>query len=397
MTFSQHLQQALMNIMSSKLRSFLAVLGILVGTGSVVALVSGGQLATKEALDQFKALGTDLMSVNIFSKSSSSKSSGKEQFGIEHIKKMNRLIDEIDQVAPYTTVYNPVSFKGNKLPSSILGVTEELQDTIKIPIERGRFISFMDNYEYFCVIGKKIYAKIKEYYKEDPLGKQIKIGDFYYTIVGIADQWAENSFFNADINGSILVPIQSSTVISKYATIRNFVIRLKPEVDIKEVQEDIRYFVGSISPEYQLFFRSASQIIQSMENQSQIFTLLLGLIGGISLLVGGIGVMNVMLVSVVERKKEIGIRMAVGAKRKDIMILFLIEAVALTLFGGVMGIILGVATSFVIAYLSGWAFAIFVLPPLLGFCVSVATGIFFGFYPAYSASKLDPIQTLRYD
>ena len=121
------------------------------------------------------------------------------------------------------------------------------------------------------------------------------------------------------------------------------------------------------------------------------------MIGGISLIVGGIGVMNVMLVSVVERKREIGIRMAVGAKRKDIRMLFLIESITLAVLGGFMGIILGVFTSYIIAVFSGWGFALFLLPPILGFIVSVATGVFFGFYPAYSASKLDPIQTLRYE
>ncbi len=397
MDLKQHFQQALMNILSSKLRSFLAVLGILVGTGSVVALVSGGQLATKKALDHIRSLGSDLMSVNIYSSGGGNKDAGVEPFDISHVGSMKKIIEEIKMVSPYTSSYSPILFDGKKLGSNIIGVTEELKTTIKIKIKQGRFISFLDKYEYFCVLGHKLYKQISAIHKGSLIGKQIKLGHFYYTIVGIADFWPENSFFNSDINSAVLIPIQSSKIISKYAIIRDLVIQLEEKADLNEVQEEITEFVYGVSSNYKLFFRSASQIIQSMQSQSQIFTLLLGMIGGISLVVGGIGVMNVMLVSVVERKREIGIRMAVGAKRKDIRMLFLIESITLAFLGGLMGIVLGVFTSYLIALFSGWGFAFFVLPPLLGFIVSVATGVFFGFYPAYSASKLDPIQTLRYE
>ncbi|NQY42114.1 MAG: ABC transporter permease [Legionellales bacterium] len=397
MRLKQHFQQALMNILSAKLRSFLAVLGILVGTGSVVALVSGGQLATKKALDHIRSLGSDLMSVNIYSSGGGNKNSGAEQFDINHVESMRKMIEEIKIISPYTSSYSPIIFEGKQLGSNIIGVTDDLKNTVKIKMKKGRFISFLDKYEYFCVLGNKLYRQIKESYQEELIGKQIKLGHFYYTIIGIADFWPENSFFNSDINSAVLIPINSSKIISKYAIIRDFVIQLEEGVDLVEVQEEISEFVADISPTYKLFFRSASQIIQSMQSQSQIFTLLLGMIGGISLIVGGIGVMNVMLVSVVERKREIGIRMAVGAKRKDIRMLFLIESITLAVLGGFMGIILGVFTSYIIAVFSGWGFALFLLPPILGFIVSVATGVFFGFYPAYSASKLDPIQTLRYE
>jgi putative ABC transport system permease protein len=397
MNLRQHFQQALLNILSAKLRSFLAVLGILVGTGSVVALVSGGQLATKKALDHIKSLGSDLMSINIYTSGGGDKGSGKETFDVSHVKQLLESVTEIRKIAPYTSSYSSVFFEGKKIGSNIIGVTEDLQKTIKINMRKGRFISFLDNYEYFCIIGDKLYKQVRTFYSGKIIGKQLQLGRFYYTIIGVTDFWPENSFFNSDINNAVLIPIQSSQVISKYATVRDLVIQLKEEVDLEDVQDSITNFVYNISPGYKLFFRSASQIIQSMQSQSQIFTLLLGMIGSISLIVGGIGVMNVMLVSVVERKREIGIRMAVGAKRKDIRMLFLIESITLSVLGGLMGIVLGVVTSYMIAYFSGWDFSFFALPPILGFIVSVATGVFFGFYPAYSASKLDPIQTLRYE
>ncbi len=216
-------------------------------------------------------------------------------------------------------------------------------------------------------------------------------------MVGVADKWPENSFFNEDVNRSVLIPIDMSMVLEKNAQIRNVIMRLQKNANPDQTQNEIKQFIHGNAPELKIFFRSAKELIASMKSQQKIFTLLLGMIGGISLLVGGIGVMNVMLVSVAERRREIGIRKAIGARRKDIRALFLFEAIALALFGGIVGVILGVTVSLVIAYFADWGFGIYLMPPLIGFIVSTATGVFFGFYPAHRASKLDPIETLRYD
>ena len=376
----------------------MAVLGILVGTASVVALVSSGKLATQKALDQFKSLGTDLMSVSFHDPSSQGKKDASvQEIDIDMLENLYSHVPEIKSIAPYASIYSSVHFKGKKISATILGITEKLEKIIKIDLKQGRFISFLDKYEYFCVIGDSVYNQIRSVTRSDPIGQQIQVGKFYYTIVGVANKWQENQFFNANINRSILIAMHSASVISKYATIRDLVMQIKPDVDLFEVENSITEFLQSISPTYQLNFKSAEQLLQRMEEQNNIFTLLLGLIGGISLFVGGIGVMNVMLVSVVERKREIGIRMAVGAKRKDIRTLFIIEAIALAVFGGFVGILVGILVSYIIALVSGWGFSLFILPPVLGFIVSVVTGVFFGYYPAYRASKLDPIQTLRYD
>ena len=231
--------------------------------------------------------------------------------------------------------------------------------------------------------------------QDDPIGMQIRIGQALYTIIGVADQWQENGFFNEDLNQSVIIPLGGMRLVSKEAKINNAVILLKPESPIDEVIGDIKEIIHSINPKLSVFPRSAKQIIASMESQGRIFTLLLAVIGGISLLVGGIGVMNVMLVSVSERKKEIGIRKAVGAKNSEIQALFLAESVILSLLGGILGVILGLIFTFVVAYFSAWTFSIYLLPPLAGFLVSAATGIFFGFYPARRAAKLEPMASLR--
>ena len=216
-----------------------------------------------------------------------------------------------------------------------------------------------------------------------------------YTIIGVADQWKENGFFNEDINQAAIIPLAGISLVSKDAKINNAVILLKPDSTIDEVIEDIKQLISGLNPKLNVFPRSAKQIIASMESQGRIFTLLLAVIGGISLLVGGIGVMNVMLVSVSERKKEIGIRKAVGAKNSEIQALFLVESVILSLLGGILGVIFGLIFTRIVAYFSNWTFSIYWLPPLAGFFVSAATGIFFGFYPARRAAKLEPMVSLR--
>ena len=185
----------------------------------------------------------------------------------------------------------------------------------------------------------------------------------------------------------------ATTLISKYANINNIIMQLTPNANLLQVEDNIKSAIGNSN--LQVGFRSAKQLIAKMRKQNDILTVFLGLIGSISLIVGGIGVMNIMLVSVIERKREIGIRLAVGAKRSDIGLLFLIEAIVLSLIGGGVGVMLGVVIAYVIAHIWHWEFTLFLLPPIVGFSVSVAVGIFFGFYPAVKASRLNPIEALR--
>lgn len=397
MEFLSHITEAFSNLLTAKLRSFLAVLGILVGSASVVAMVSSGQLATAAALAQFTQLGTDLLSVSIndSGQNKAQSSSHPNKISVKTAVEIQSASAEITKVAPYISVYVPIVYEGHPIDGGILGVTESMQSTIKINLTQGRFISELDGYSYFCVIGAQIAESIKKYGALDPIGKQILLGTTYYTIVGVAGTWPENSFMYADINQSVLIPIYASTTLSSGADINNVIFTLVDKADIQKTEDAITSYINSNLPGKQLDFRSAKQLIESMNNERKILTLLLGLIGSISLIVGGIGVMNIMLVSVVERRKEIGIRLAIGARRRDIQAMFLIESVALSLFGGLFGIIIGILTSLVIAISASWHFQLFTLPPLIGFSVSVAIGVFFGFYPAYQASRLDPIQTLR--
>ena len=395
MTLYSHCQQALVNLMAAKLRSFLAVLGILMGTAAVVALLSCGQLATEKALAQFKALGTDLLAVSVYQKATNNSSSNPEQISLEFWRQFPSRISAVLQVAPYSTAYQPMSFQGKILAGVVIGADESLARIVHIDLAQGQFVSFVESFEHFCVIGNGLAQQIKEVTLEDPIGKQLRIGQALYTIIGLAKPWKENGFFNEDINQAVIIPIGGMALVSKDAKINNVVLLLKSDIKIDEVIEQIKQIISKQAPTLNLFIRSAKQIIASMESQGRIFTLLLAIIGGVSLLVGGIGVMNVMLVSVSERKKEIGIRKAVGAKNSEIQMLFLMESVMLSLLGGVFGVIIGLIFTWVVAYFSQWPFSISLMPPLAGFAVSVFTGIFFGYYPARRAAALEPIVSLR--
>ncbi|KTD57136.1 ABC transporter permease [Legionella sainthelensi] len=395
MKFSGHCQQALVNLTAAKLRSFLAVLGILVGTAAVVALISCGQLATEKALAQFKALGTDLLSVAVYSKTVGK--GNQESVSIAQWEQLSERIPYIMDMAPYSTAYQSLSYQGKSMQGAVIGANEHLAKIVNIKLAAGHFVSFVDSYEHYCVIGGNLARQIREISFDEPIGKQLRIGQSLYTIIGIAEPWKENGFFNEDINQAVIVPLVGINLISKDAKVNNVILKLRPDSPIDEVIEEIKQIISSAAPKLNVFTRSPKQIIASMESQGQIFTLLLAVIGGISLLVGGIGVMNVMLVSVSERKKEIGIRKAVGAKNSEIQALFLVESVMLSLVGGVLGVLLGLIVTRILAYFSGWNFSIYFLPPVAGFLVSAATGIFFGFYPARRAAKLAPVISLRSD
>ncbi len=396
MRLIEYIKEGLFNLYYSRLRSILALLGILVGTASVVAMVLGGELATNEALKQFKSLGTDLLAVSINESGDNEQSMERSaDLTLDQALSLDKADNNILQVAPYTQLFNSITYNGNLLNAVILGVTNHFADVVHIKLQSGRFISLLDQYEFYCVIGHDVYEEMKKISFQEPLGQQIQMDKNIFVIVGVAESWPENNFVYTNIDNAVMIPLLASTVVSKYAKINNMIMRLSPHSNINSVKGNISQAISQFISGKQINFRSAKELIAKMKNQSDILTVFLGLIGSISLLVGGIGVMNIMLVSIVERRREIGIRLAVGARRVDISLLFLIEAVLLSLVGGFLGVVIGILIAYMIATLWHWEFMLFLWPPLVGFTVSVAVGIFFGFYPAYLASKLNPIEALR--
>ncbi len=396
MYLTTHIKEAFLNLIHAKMRSFLAILGILVGTGSVVALISSSQLATQHALAEFKSLGTNLLSMSLYSSYNPEQTSQakNEVFTENDIPLITKEAPQVVLSAPYVALYKQLNFYGKSYNSQILGITKELAEIVKIEVDKGRLISYLDKNSYYCNVGSSLASSIKASMGIDPLYKQMLVGNTYFTIIGILKPWKPSLFFSSDINNGVIIPLQTSYLISSQAAIQNVLFRLIKDPDIQLTQSNIKKRISLLLPSIQVDFQNPQQIMDIVGKERKTFTWLLGAIGGISLLVGGIGVMNIMLVSVIERRREIGIRMAIGAQQGDILLMFLIEAIILTVFGGIIGIFFGVVISFGIAKFSEWGFQLFWMPIFLGFFVSVLVGILSGFYPALRASKLDPIQSL---
>lgn len=376
------------------MRSFLAVLGILVGTGSVVALITSSQLATTHALAQFKTLGTNLLAVDIEPLQDNNQTQGGG-LNLKSIPVLEQASPSILKIAPYINLYQSMTFHGVQVDGPILGATGALADIAKIDIASGRFVSSLDGSSFYCVVGAKLAQTMHDQGYPNPLGQHIQIGQWIFTVIGVAKSWQPNIFMYADIDSGVIVPIQTSYLLSQYAQISNLLVRLVPNSPLMPAQNALQDKLQLLLPNQKINIRNPDQIVAIMGKQQRTFTWLLGAVGGISLIVGGIGVMNIMLVSVIERRREIGIRIAIGARRTDIRRMFLIEAVILTLFGGLIGIVLGLAISYTLAAVTGWGIHWYFMPPLLGFTVSVLVGMASGFYPAVRASKLDPIKILQ--
>jgi putative ABC transport system permease protein len=391
-----HIREALMNLLSAKMRSLLAILGILVGTGSVVALISSSELATDHALSQFKKLGTNLLAVLLLPKEESAQSATGQghNVNLSDMDSIKNQIPEIEKIVPYTMLYQPILFQDLAFNGQIVGASDSLADIVKIKMKKGRFVSYLDENSFFCVVGHDIGEQISAR-GLDPINLQITLGNQLFTIIGVADEWEPNLFLFANINEGVIVPLSLSFLLSPHVEIQNVLIQLHPSTPLNSVKPKITDVIARISPDTQVRFHDPQQIIDVVSKQRSTFTWLLTAIGGISLLVGGIGVMNIMLVSVIERRREIGIRMAVGARRKDILQMFLIESMVLTIGGGLLGVIFGTGTTLALALTSGWEYSFHLPPVLLGFVVSAIVGVFSGLYPSYRASRLDPIATLQ--
>lgn len=391
MITTTYLKQATTNIHANFLRSFLTLLGVLVGTAAVVALLTGSELATQSALSQFKKLGVDLIGLS-FSSQDASDSHEKSNYSLQQIKKFSS--PNIVSLTPYTLHYSPLLFKNNKMDISVLGATQDLKKLMRYEMNAGRYISDLDKNAFYCVLGYDLATSISPKPGE-LIGQQVRINDFYFTVIGVLNKADRNLFLLADSNQTAVIPLNTSLQLYKNAQVNNIIFKVNPDKKIKLIQSEIEQHFKMAFPNTALSFRSPETIIENMEHQNHIFKLLLGFIGCISLLVGGIGVMNIMLVSVTERRREIGIRMAVGARKKDILYLFLAEATILTLLGGIAGILLGETIGYLTAKLSQWEFHIVWFPIIIGFLVSFLVGIFFGYYPAQKASQSDPIEILR--
>ena len=394
----------------NKLRSALTMLGIIIGVAAVIAMVGVGAGAQARVAEQIQSLGSNLIIVLSGSVTSS---------GIRLGTGSQLTISEDDSAAiarevPYVLVAAPsvrgtsqVVYGNLNWATVIQGVTPDYFEARDWPVTDGRAISpeDVDGATKVALLGQT--TALNLFGESEPLGQIIRIKKVPFTVVGVLSRKGQNSW-GQDQDDVILMPI--STAKKKVLgvsqanprAVGSISIKIRPDEDMAEAENQIR---GLLRQRHRLqpfqdddfWLRNLSEVLQTQEESSKVMTYLLAAIASVSLMVGGIGIMNIMLVSVTERTREIGLRMAVGARRRHILLQFLIEAVTLSLIGGIIGIALGLGGSRAISYFAEWRTLIAPESIVIAFGFAAGIGIFFGFYPARKASRLDPIEALRYE
>ncbi len=391
MNIAQSFRLALKSLATSKMRALLTMLGIIIGVAAVIIIISLGDGMQAMINEQFEAMGTNSLRVTILGRGSSRNVTAGEMYAVREENP-----DCIAAMSPNVSVTGSVKVSGETLSTSVAGVGEDYRDMNSLELERGRFIQYIDilRLQKVCVIGSYVNG---EYFNGDGLGKSLYLNGNEYKIVGVLAEQADNASSGND--NYIYIPYTNATRLNGNANISSFVFTsVSDETNSKAkgvIEEALKKIYGDDSNSYLII--SMSEMMDAMGTISDTVMTVLVAIAAISLLVGGIGIMNIMLVSVTERTREIGIRKSLGAKGKDIRSQFIIEAGATSALGGLIGIILGVSLAGVI----GSAMDITAQASLSAICisagVSLAVGVIFGYLPANKAAKLNPIDALRYE
>lgn len=386
------LLDALDNMRAVWQRTLLSLLGLVIGTASVIALLSISDNTADESERQFKAMGTDLIVVQNDIGVGSGGQTGKP-LGIEDVQVIAREVSGIAVASP-VALYPAKTGRGHLLDTTVVGAESGLLSAARLQLAAGRFIANQDAYDTVIVVGNGIAHALAAEGIALNVGERVRIDNYLYTVIGILKESARNPLLPFDANHALIMHYKASRRMAFYTgAIANVVIRVREGYDPIAAVGEISAYLSTKGKSAQA--QGAQQLIEGMQHQNRLFTWMLMGVGGISLLVGGIGVMNVMLASIAERRKEIGLRMAIGADRSSILMMIVCESVVLSLAGGAIGTLLGLAVALLFCAFSGWACSIPLFSIPLGLGMSLATGLFFGIYPALKASRLSPIEALR--
>ena len=408
MKFLMTLRIAFKALGRNKMRSGLTMLGIIIGVGAVIAMIAIGSGAKVRIQEQIASMGSNLIIIL-----SGSATSGGMRFGagtvptltVDDAKAMANELPAVKYAAPVLSGVSQVVFGNQNWSAITFGSIPEALLIRDWPVVRGRALTQadVDSAAKVCLLGQTVVENL--FGEMDPVGQMVRVKKFPFTVVGVLSVKGQTTW-GQDQDDIIYVPLTTAQRLLFGAQfpgmVRTISVQATGPDTMKEAEEQITQLLRQrhrlrANQDNDFSVRNLTEAFSAAEESARVMSLLLGAIASISLLVGGIGIMNIMLVSVTERTREIGIRMAVGARGRDILYQFLIEALVLSLIGGIIGIFAGVGSSQLISHFFKWPTLISPQALLLSFSFAGGVGIFFGFYPARKAAKLDPIEALRYE
>ncbi len=387
------------------MRSLLTMLGILIGVGAVIAMVAIGQGAKAQVESQIAALGQNVvlvMSGNVTRGGFGMGFGSAPSLTKQDYEALRKEISGLAGISPDVRTSAQIAAGNQNVNTTVMGVGEDYVQIRSWPVSSGANFTEGDirAANKVALIGKTTAQTL--FGGADPVGQIIRIKNAPFTVVGMLASKGM-SMMGSDQDDVVLVPYSSAMVrLTGGTTFRSFIAQAATQESVAEVQTQIgdllrqRHRIGA-GKDDDFHVRTQQEITEMATSTSKVMTMLLGAVAGVSLLVGGIGIMNIMLVSVTERTREIGVRLAVGARGRDILRQFLIEAVTLSVAGGLLGIGLGIAGAKIVSAKAGWTTLVSMESIVLAFAFSAVIGVFFGYYPARKAARLDPIEALRYE
>lgn len=405
MNIANLLKIALKALNNNKLRCFLTMLGIIIGVASVITMLAIGQGSKNSIKSQISEMGSNMIMIhpgNMQRGGVRQSSDDMQTLKMADYEAITN-IPGVAAVSPSVSSAGQLVNGNNNYPSQIYGVTPEYLDIRKFKVQDGAIFSDVDikNAAKVCVLGKTVVDNLFPN-GEDPVGRVIRFGKIPMTVVGVLESKGTNSM-GQDQDDVVIAPY--TTVMKRILAIDYIQGLFASAVNEDETEGVIEEITQMLRTQHKLTadadndfeIRSQQELSEMMNSTSDMMTVLLACIAGISLLVGGIGIMNIMYVSVTERTREIGLRMSIGARGIDILSQFLIEAVIISVSGGIIGIIVGMLATWLVNVIAHWPVAIQLYSVVLSFAVCTITGVFFGWYPAKKAAGLDPIEAIRYE
>jgi putative ABC transport system permease protein len=396
---------ALESILKNKLRAALTMLGIIIGVAAVIVMVAVGYGARSRIHEQINSLGTNMIVITPGASTTSGVSQGAQAFAnltVADAEKIRKEAQVVTAVSPIVISRAQVIANGSNWRTLINGVDTDYQTIRDWNTESGDFFTADDvrGVRATAVLGKTVAENL--FGGNDPTGQEIQIGATRFKVTGVLSRKGQTASGN-DSDDVILVPYTTaSTRLSGRPRIPQILASASSEGDIAAAQEEVRTLLReshhlASADEDDFTVRNQTELAATAESSTQVMTLLMAAIASISLLVGGIGIMNIMLVSVTERTREIGIRLAIGARGSDVLTQFLVESIVMGVLGGVAGLALGIGSAEALARFTGWETEISPLVMFVAVAFSGAVGVFFGYYPARKAAALNPIEALRYE